>query len=277
MIFVLCLAHFCEQHGPRSLICTQVVDKAANTTEVTQDSIYEDGAQKSGTSTTADWCTSCQLELPSGATTVRSSTPASSSGADTESVTTFVSRQDPAPAWFVNAAIAQAFATDSSSLTTGSSTSANAGRSRQGAFMFANRQVGCVIARKFKLADTTARGHARTYAVLAISNEANVVERDADNGGSDAMVPDAWHVLVPAVDDVVNWIMSEAERAVAVNVEYGVGDGGNDAMISSILSANNEPGNSPNWYLRRQLDEPVPRNLTSLSGKNVWHGLRASF
>ncbi|KAK9368448.1 vesicle coat protein [Lipomyces kononenkoae] len=300
MDFLLCLAHFCEIHGPTPIICTQAIldpVSAASTRppspRASPDAVSKDPSdadqlaqtyltnssspriplanavpptsQFGGTAGSAagvgGGCESCSLSFPteSSVSALRSveKTIPTPEGTQLLYLSTPNARsQDRYSA--LRQLCMNSLSVDS---LTGDRT-----------VFFGDGQIGYAIALFFRIRDEMARGSNRTYALICANDR-------------ESQLQDAWHIVVPALEDISRWVVTEADAtrnsrlADSVNTNDSgstttsptVGLGG--ITLPDILAGNR----NSDQYLRRHY-EPKPRNLVDLTGrKDIFIHIHLSF
>ncbi|KAK9317011.1 vesicle coat protein [Lipomyces starkeyi] len=298
MDFLLCLAHFCEIHGPTPIICTQAILDPLSTSSTTPhlpraspDSVRlgtsdaDQSAQTYSLSTSSPrvplanlapiasfsegiaaagaggGCPSCSLSFPTESTVsvLRSVEKTITPPEGTQLIylsTPNVRSQERYSALrqlCMNSLSLDPLTSDTTVL-------------------FGDGQIGYAIALFFRIRDEMARGSNRSYALICANDR-------------ESQLQDAWHIIVPALEDIARWIVAEADATRNTKLVESVNSNDSDSTARSsavgpggitlpdIFAGN---GRSDN-YLRRQY-EPKPRNLVDLTGrKDIFIHIHLSF
>ncbi|KAK9384762.1 vesicle coat protein [Lipomyces mesembrius] len=293
MDFLLCLAHFCEIHGPTPIICTQAILDPLSTSSTTPplaraspDSVrigssdedrsaqtysprgplanlaplasLSDGIAAAGA---GGGCPSCSLSFPTetSVSVLRSVEKTITPPEGTQLIylsTPNARSQDRYSALrqlCMNSLSLDPLTSDTT-------------------VFFGDGQIGYAIALFFRIKDEMARGSNRSYALICANDR-------------ESQLQDAWHIIGPALEDIARWIVAEADAARNSKLTESVNSndlnstarssvvGPSGITLPDILAGN---GRSDN-YLRRQY-EPKPRNLVDLTGrKDIFIHIHLSF
>ncbi|KAK9322507.1 vesicle coat protein [Lipomyces orientalis] len=302
MDFLLCLAHFCEIHGPTPIICTQaILDSFPSTTPSARappDTVrHEVSAADNSACTSQTDLLSSSSQLPPGNLATHSSNPGGITGTaagvgggclscslslPTESSVSVLRSVEktiapPEGTHLVYISTSNARSQDRySALRQMCMTSLSLDPyTSDTAVLFGDGQIGYAIALYFRIRDEMARGSSRSYALICMNDR-------------ESQLQDAWHIIVPALEDIARWIVNEADQArnskfsgTTSNLSCSNADSTarrpTVALGGITLPGFLEENGSPDRYLRRQY-EPKPRNLVDLTGrKDIFVHLHLSF
>ncbi|KAK9240539.1 vesicle coat protein [Lipomyces kononenkoae] len=300
MDFLLCLAHFCEIHGPTPIICTQAILCPVPGTPTTPPSAQASPDAVSKDTSDADQL--AQTYLPNSSSPrmpLANALPASSELGGTEASTAGVaggcqscslSFPTECPVSALRSVEKMITPPEGMQLVYLSTPNARS-KDRYSALrqlcmnslsldlmasdrtvFFGDGQIGYAVALFFRIRDEMARGSNRTYAIICANDR-------------ESQLQDAWHIIAPALEDISRWIVTEADAARnsrlidsmnsnesgSTTRSSAAGLGG--ITLPDILTLN---GTSDN-YLRRHY-EPKPRNLVDLTGrKDIFIHIHLSF
>lgn len=272
----LCLAHFCEIHGPTSIVVTQALANPAtvNTTSGGPAPTATTGNNNKNNKNTGIgdvYCDSCRLKLPyqeEDTTSLRTTT---------KHGVTYLSMQTPASAadkFVLKQACLQLL---SSELTFNDSTpimvsSSSSGTSSGFAYM------GLV----FKIQDNSSRGHVRKYALIALAETDQTLMRD-------------WTYLANYFNRIRTWMVKSPETTTVPNTSTAsstsssCGGSGNPAVAASTTlpdddnddTVNNEYSSytsPPSLFLRTREAKTQSKSLPELlKNDNFFEELHARF
>ncbi|RCK65708.1 Folliculin [Candida viswanathii] len=189
--YIVCLAHFCELHGPTIIICTQITTK-----QFLQDNLLSSNSRLAN-------CASCQLLLPNSS--VNLTTPLKSSDDAEESTYTCVSTHYPASSKRYSALTKLVM--KSLSVETTSELSKP--------MFYGDAINGYCINQIFKIEDVNARGGERKYSLMVVSDD----EFELLNN---------WDILLIYLSEIINLIQKKVvDKNLKTEAELSYnGDGG---------------------------------------------------
>lgn len=274
----LCLAHFCEIHGPTSIVVTQALAKpaTANTTSggsaPTAITGNNNNNNKNSKNTGIDdlYCDSCRFKLP------YQDEDTASLRTRTKHGVTYFSMQTPASAadkLVLKQACLQLL---SSELTFNESTpimvsSSSSSSSTSNGFAY----MGLV----FKIQDNSSRGHVRKYALIALAETDQTLMRD-------------WTYLANYFNRIRMWMVKSPETTAVPNTSAasngGGGGGGNSAVTASItlpeddndatIDSDYSYTSPPSLFLRIRESKTQSKSLPELlKNDNFFEDLHARF
>ncbi|KAK9352055.1 vesicle coat protein [Lipomyces doorenjongii] len=298
MDFLLCLAHFCEIHGPTPIICTQAILDPLSTSSTTPplsraspDSVRIGASDEDRSAQTYSLSTSSpsgQLANLAPRASFSEELAAAGAGGGCPSCSlSFPTETSVSVLRSVEKTITSPEGTQLIYLSTPNARSQDRYSALRQLCMnslsldpltsdttvfFGDGQIGYAIALFFRIRDEMARGSNRSYALICANDR-------------ESQLQDAWHIIVPALEDISRWIVAEADAARNSKLTESVNSndlestarssvvGPSGITLPDILTGN---GMSDN-YLRRQY-EPKPRNLVDLTGrKDIFIHIHLSF
>ncbi|KAK9455280.1 vesicle coat protein [Dipodascopsis uninucleata] len=281
MDFLLCLAHFCEIHGPTPIICTQaILDHNGPLTPGISGIPGSAGTQASN-----GGCESCTIKLPADDNTrivrtqetmaigIAGGSSSSSNGAGGNSTVgtasnnggnTSVNGDAPSTIQIPTVTATITYLSTSNARSQEryaalrqfcvNSLSLDSNSASDRAVLFGDGQVGYAVTLFFRIRDEHARGQSRSYALICMNDR-------------ESQLQECWPIVVPALEDIARWLVSEADAHRAAQ-HLEAAEQQVPSVASSLTSTASTLGSSSGSRLDR-IPLPVGSNATIQSLQNI--------